>query len=129
MIGGPTASVQTFGFRLYIDGANAGGGFDIGAVLFSSTSTNNQSFTYTVRFLADILTTGAGGTIHIHSDGGCSASAATRIQGHDAILGGDIDGVAFDTTATHTLKIMGFWGGTATGQTATTYRSKIGRRM
>ena len=129
IVGGPTASVQTFGFRLYIDGANAGGGFDIGAVLFSSTSTNNQSFTYTVRFLMDILTTGAGGTIHIHSDGGCSASAATRIQGHDAILGGDIDGVAFDTTATHTLKIMGFWGGTATGQTATTYRSKVARRM
>jgi hypothetical protein len=129
IVGGPTASVQTFGFRLYIDGANAGGGFDIGAVLFSSTSTNNQSFTYTVRFLVDILTAGAGGTIHIHSDGGVSASAATRIQGHDAILGGDIDGVAFDTTTTHTLKIMGFWGGTATGQTATTYRSKIGRRM
>ena len=128
LTGAATASVTTFDFRLYLDGSNAGGGFTIGATVFSSTSTNNQPFVYTVRYLVSILTTGTGGTIHIHGDGSIAATA-NKVTTDGADLGGDIDGVAFDTTSSHTLRIMGFWGGTATGQTGTTYRSKIARRM
>jgi hypothetical protein len=126
--GGLTASVQTLDFRLYIDGSNAGGGFTIGATLFSSTATNNQPFVYTVRYLVSILTTGAGGTIHIHGDGSMAATA-NKVTTDGADLGGDADGVAFDTTSNHTLKIVAFWGGTSTGQQVKTYRTKLARRM
>jgi hypothetical protein len=128
LTGGLTASVQTFGFRIYMDGSNAGGGFDIGATLFSSTATNNQPFVYTVRFLVSILTTGSGGTMHIHSDGSIAATA-NKVTTDGADLGGDVDGVAINTTTSHTFRIMGFWGGTSTGQAGTTYRSKLARRM
>jgi len=126
------ANVQALDFRIYLDGANAGGGFTIGATLFSSTNTNSQNFVFTVRFLVSVLTTGAGGTIHIHSDGSIAATA-NKVTTDGADLGGDADGVAFDTTASHTFNIRAFWnsgtGSVAAGESLTVYRSKVARRM
>ena len=42
---------------------------------------------------------------------------------------GDADGLAFDTTSNHTLQAYASWGATGTGQTLTTYRTCIRRRM
>jgi hypothetical protein len=126
------ANVQVLDFRIYLDGSNAGGGFTIGTTVFNSTATGGQNFTFTVRFLVSVLTTGAGGTIHIHSDGIISATA-NKTPADGATLGGDIDGVAFDTTTSHTFNIRAFWnngtGSVPAGETLTVYRSKLARRM
>ena len=52
------ANVQTLDWRLYMDGTNFGGGFTIGATVFSSTATNSQPFAYTVRFVISVQSTG-----------------------------------------------------------------------
>jgi len=125
------ANVQTLDWRLYMDGANFGGGFTIGATVFSSTATNSQPFAFTVRFVVSVQSTGAGGAVHIHSDGSMSATA-NKTTSDTANLGGDADAVAFDTTANHNWQIRAFWnGGTgsgAAGQGLTTYRTKLVRR-
>jgi hypothetical protein len=125
------ANVQTLDWRLYMDGSNFGGGFTIGATVFSSTATNSQPFAYTVRFVISVQSAGAGGAVHIHSDGSFAATA-NKTTSDTANLGGDADAVAFDSTASHNWQLRAFWnGGTgsgAAGQGLTTYRTKLVRR-
>lgn len=121
------ANVTTLDWRLYIDGVNSAAGFTIGATVFSSTNTNSQPFTFTLRYTVSVQSTGVGGTVHIHSDGSIAATANKTVS-DGADLGGDADAVPFDTTVNHNLQIRAFFGASPAGQGATTYRTKLTRR-
>ena len=125
---GNSTTAQTLTFDLYIDGALFGGGFTIGATFFNNGSPGLPSFRFTISLLVSVTASGAGGTIVSTSTG--TAVNSGNFQGSGGAIGlGGISSGAFDTTANHTLQIKANWGGTATGQTLTTFRTKLGRRM
>jgi hypothetical protein len=128
--GNGTGNNQTLTFHLYIDGIAVGTNFTLGATVF--TYATGLSFAYTVRMLVTVLSAGAGGTIATSSygifkfDGNVVGSSTTR---GDFIEADISTSAAYDTTANHTIQIRANWGATATGQTMTTYRTKVARRM
>lgn len=121
-------SRQTLIFALYADGLNWGGQqtVDFGALVAGDGGH------YWVRYLFSCVTMGVSGTFVINTTGILARNTANRIfdaSGSGAPLGNQATSVALDTTANHTFEIRAWWGGTATGQTLTTYRTKLGRRM
>jgi hypothetical protein len=121
-------TARNLDFRLYIDGVQATGGFTIDNTVIVASA----AFKYTIAFRVAILTTGATGTIHIHSYGGVyynDATAGAIKTTTNAVVGGDVDGVTFDTTANHTLQLRAAWGNATGAGSLTTYRTKAARRM
>ena len=133
IVKGPTSgsgSVPTWDMMLYLDGSLWGATFTCGTVMFPLSSV---SVSYTVRFRAAILTTGAGGTAILASDGqfcrqGANLGNTTVQTAAGASSGGTTK--SFDTTSNHTLQVYAAWSSvTATGHSAVTYRTRITRRM
>jgi hypothetical protein len=120
------ANSTTFDWRLYMDGSNFGGGFTIGTAMFGTQT--DHGYAFTIRFVITVQSTGAGGAVHVHSDGSLSGTTNPKTQDNSLDVGGDADNVAFDSTANHTFQLKAFFGSTQTGQGATTYRTKIVRR-
>jgi hypothetical protein len=122
-----SVTAQTLTFELAIDASVLGGAFTIGAVYLA----NNLSFEYSIRFRLTITTTGAGGTANMVSDGGVNRSAVNlgSVANTTLSVGAVGTGKAFDTTAAHTIQAQAFWGGTNTGQSLTTVRTRVTRRF
>jgi len=120
----------TYTMQMMIDGATAGGAFTIGGVMLP----HNVTLSYTVRFRLHVVTTGAGGTCNMISDGQLSTQGvnigSTTSPVPTAAVGAVGLNKAFDTTSSHTLRVFGLWASSsATGYGVVTYRTKIGRRM
>jgi hypothetical protein len=127
---GQTARPITF--ALAIDGAIPGGAGPLtwGGVMLL---VGNVGFAYSIRMRLHIVTSGAGGTCNIVMDGSMSergvnsggqSSPVTNSPNNEVGFG-----KAFDTTSSHTLEPRAWWNGTSTGQTITTYRTRVTRRM
>ena len=139
-----TTSLPTYNFSFFIDGAGAGiNNVTFGAVMLSAGLT----MAYTLRVRLTLNTTGAGGSGNVAFDGGMvvQLNGATQFNlGNSSPVtahggGGQgsspiqqiTTGVAFDSTANHSLAIYGNWGtstGTSLNQSAITYRTKKTRR-
>ncbi|HEY3652313.1 MAG TPA: hypothetical protein VGL33_30395 [Streptosporangiaceae bacterium] len=139
-----TTSLPTYNFSFFIDGSGTGiNNVTIGAVMLSAGLT----MAYTLRVRLTLNTTGAGGSGNVAFDGGMvvQLNGATQFNlgnpspttahgggGQGSVAMNQITtGVAFDSTANHTLDIRGNWGtssGTSLTQSAITYRTKKTRR-
>jgi hypothetical protein len=122
------ATVETPGFWLYIDGAAPSGNSVVsfgGASLIAS-----NGYDYHVKMLVAISGGGASGHISIVGHGTLSAHNAneqyTGTGGINLCGASQVTGLAFDTTANHTIQAYLVWGG-AGGQNANTYVTKIVR--
>lgn len=118
---------QTLLFALYADGANWAGQQTIGAVALNAGDGGH----YWVRYLFSCTTSGSSGLFVVNTTGVLARDTANRQSsgaGSGALLGNQATGVSLDTTANHTFAIRAWWGGTSTGQTLTSYRTKIARR-
>jgi len=56
-------------------------------------------------------------------------NATTLTATNSGTMGGNAQALSWDPTISHTLEIRASWGATQTGQTLTTYRTKLTRRM
>jgi len=126
-------STQTLSFGLAVDGTVLGGQFTVGAVFLP---VGNKTFSYTIRFRLSVQTTGGTGTgqCNVTADGGLATqgvNAGSTTTPVPTIYVGAQSGPnkGFDTTSAHTLDARAAWGGNSTGQTLTTYRTKLARRM
>lgn len=114
-------------FKLFMDGVNLGGGFTLDNTIVGTTGI---PVLYFISFKISILTTGVSGTCHVNATGTWRDNNATTLKSTNAgAIMGDADGLTIDTTSAHTFQAMASWGATGTGQTLTTYRTKIARRM
>jgi hypothetical protein len=128
IISAGSGASQTVTFDYGLDGV-AGAQFTIGAAYLAT----NGSFTYSIRFRACILISGASGSVFMASEG-VTTNQGGGNQANTAItypLGANSGGItkSFDTTIAHTLQPFAKWGGTNTGQGITTYRTRTTRRM
>lgn len=126
---GQTARLLTF--QLDVDASVLGGQFTIGAVFLP---VGNKTFSYTIRFRLAIQTTGSSGTCSIAADGQMAAAgvnAGSTTSPVPTIAVGAQSGASkpFDSTANHTLQVYASWDTNSTGQSLTTVRTKVGRRM
>lgn len=126
-----SVTAQTLTFQLAIDGSppSGAGPVTMGAVFMA----NGATFAYVIRFRLNVVTTGAGGTANIAVDGSMSKRSVNIGSSTTPVPTVAITevgfGKGFDTTSAHTLQPYAFWGGTNTGQTLTTYRTRVHRRM
>jgi hypothetical protein len=123
-----TGTQQTLLFALYADGLNWAGQQTIGASALPVSGGGH----YWVRYLFSCTTSGSSGLFVVNTTGILGITTANRnLQlGAGAALGNQSLAVSLDTTANHTFEIRAWWGLAATGgQTLTTYRTKIARRM
>jgi hypothetical protein len=125
--GSGAANVLTFG--LGVDGAILGAQYGVGAVFLVASKT----FTYTLRFKLALLTTGAGGTAFLSADGSIAQTGAnigsTSLISFAVSANSSGAAKAIDTTAAHTIQPYAWFASASTGQTLTTYRSKVARRF
>jgi hypothetical protein len=138
----PSGHTAVYNHSFFIDGAGTGiNNVTYGAVFTSALLT----IAYHLRWTLTVNTTGAGGSCNIEASGGASIQFDNGVQfnlgnsspvrsggggGQGAVAINQIStGVAFDTTANHSLAIYGNWGATTgTGHSAITYRTKKTRR-
>lgn len=123
-----TGTQQVLNFALYADGLNWAGQQTIGASALPVSGGGH----YWVRYLWSCTTSGASGLFVVNTTGVLGITTANRNfqLGTGAGLGNQSLAVSLDTTVSHTFEIRAWWGVAATGgQTLTTYRTKIGRRM
>jgi hypothetical protein len=127
---GNTGQTGVLQFEMFVDGVAFGGGFTVGATFWTRSGNTTALFRYTVNFALSITTSGSSGVAQCMSTGALVISE-TNIQAPETVsVAGIVTGVAFDTTANHTLEIRAKWTeSTSTGKTLTTYRTKIARRM
>jgi len=139
-----TTSLPTYNFSFFIDGSGTGiNNVTFGAVMLSS----NLTIAYCIRARLTLNTIGAGGSGNVAFDGGAviQLNGATQFNlgnsspvhtggggGQGSVAVNQITtGVAFDSTANHSLAIYGNWGtssGTSLTQSAITYRTRKTRR-
>jgi hypothetical protein len=122
-----SVSTPTLTFDLGLDGAVLGAAFTVGGTFLQV----NAFVNFTVRFRAAILTTGAGGTCTVAADGQMCNNPLNNLGNANTFLAVGAVGTskAIDTTANHTFQAYAKWASTNTGQSVTTYRTKVGRRM
>jgi hypothetical protein len=119
--------------QMMIDGSTIGGAVGLGSVFLVV----NQTFSYTISWKLSIEATGAGGTCTIAAAGVVMQQGANagNLNANSVEISQPVSsigaGKAYDTTASHNLKIFGLW--TAGGGTGSfgvkTLRSKYARRM
>lgn len=125
-----TVAGATLTFALAVDGTVLGGAETIGAVFLA----DSLSYAYTVRARLTILTTGSSGTCLTTTDGAISRQATNAGSATNPLVNtpfGATSGAtskSFDTTSNHSLTIYATWGSTNTGQSLTTYRTRVTRR-
>jgi hypothetical protein len=126
-------TAQTLSFGLAVDGTILGGQFTVGAVFLP---VGNKTFSYTIRFRLSVQTTGGVGTgqCNVTADGqmaaqGVNAGSTTSPVPTIAVGAQSGPNKGFDTTSAHTIDARAAWGANSTGQTLTTYRTKVARRM
>jgi hypothetical protein len=123
---------QTLTFQLEIDGSVPTGAGPVtwGAVFLPVA---NLTFAYIIRARLMIVTTGSPGTANIVIDANLARRAINMGSQTTPLVsasGGEVGfGKSYDSAADHVLRLYAFWGGNSTGQTLTTYRSRISRRM
>jgi hypothetical protein len=123
------ASLQNLFFELYIDGAAT---TPPQTVVHASPSgfVANLVYAYTLRFIIDFLSTGSGATaialgtgiINLAGQGGPTNTVGLNTGP------GSGSPIAIDSTASHTFQVKGYWANASSGQTLTTYRTKLSRR-
>jgi hypothetical protein len=125
-------TAQTLTFQLGVDGSppSGAGPVTFGAVMLA---VGNTGFAYVLRFRLNIVTSGTSGTANIAVDGAMSKRSANAGSQTNPVISAPVNevgfGKAFDTTVAHTLQVYAFWGGLSTGQSLTTYRTRVARRM
>jgi hypothetical protein len=122
---------QTLTFQLDVDGSVLGGQFTVGAVFLP---VGNKTFSYTIRFRLSIQTTGTSGTCSVAADGQLAAAgvnAGSTTAPVPTIAVGAQSGASkpFNSTVSHTLQAYASWGGSSSGETLQTVRTKVARRM
>jgi hypothetical protein len=118
-----TAQALTFDFDI---GPVTGGAFTIGTVFLVASA----SFAYTIRFLMACTATGVSGTCTMHSNGTIAVLGGANLGNAQTFVavGAGAATKAFDTTAANTFQVYAKWAGTNTGETLSTYRTRISRR-
>jgi hypothetical protein len=123
----PSVTAVPFTFDYFIDGAAFGASTaqGIGQVILQAGNT----YGFTVRYRADITSTGSGGLCNVFADGVVAQHGvnAGNAQTFTTMNAAQVN-CAFDTTGNHTLAIYANFGGTPTTGSAVTYRTKITRR-
>lgn len=129
IVKGSGNSTDTLTFDLGLDGV-AGAAFTIGGVFLPASGT----FAYNLKFRAVILTTGTTGTVFMAVDGviqNQSINTGNAGAGNGAVTANSA-GITktFDTTIAHTFQAFSKWSASpATGDSVTTYRTRLARRM
>jgi len=124
-----TAANHNLDFRLFKDGsAYAPGGTQLNAMtLDNSIVGTGISIAYTVTFRVTYI---GSSLANLEAVGFWrDQNATTLMASNTGTMGGNAQNLAWDPTISHTLEIRASWGTTQAGQTLTTYRTKMARRM
>jgi hypothetical protein len=122
------ATLEGLTFQLYVDGAGIGNPWTVGV----TGMTASQGFGYRFSFGLSLLTGGSSGTALQWSHGNVwqNTSGNNRIPTNSVATGSIFSGSAFNTTINHTIQIYGAFASAAgSGETMTTYRTRLIRRM
>lgn len=122
------AGPKNFLFELYIDGAAT----SPTSIIQASASgwVADQQISYTMRFIISFLSTGAGATAICVGNGYANLAGSggpTNTVGLNTGPGSS-SAIAIDSTANHTFQIKGYWQAASTGESMTTFRTRLSRR-
>jgi hypothetical protein len=124
-----TAANHNLDFRLFKDGsAYATAGTNLNAMTLSNAIVGTGiSIAYVVTFR--VTYTGSS-LANLEATGFWRDLNATTLSAtNTGTMGGNAQGLAWDPAISHTLEIRASWGASQAGQTLTTYRTKLARRM
>jgi hypothetical protein len=127
-LGSWASSQQGFNLSFFVDGASLGG--TIGQQTVGITgSAASAPFLLRATYILALDTFGASGTALLASHGTIAMQTNTnRTQADSMVLGTLTDAITFDSTVNHTFKLVFNWAAAGSGQTITTYRTKLTRR-
>lgn len=128
---GGTGSGPTWTMNMFVDGAQLGGQFTVGATSFP---VGGGTCNFTVRERLCILSSGVAGTCLLVAEGSFNRAAtnAGNATTNNTSVGSNSAGTTknFDSTSNHTLAIYGNWSSTPlTGHSGITYLTRLTRRM